>query len=223
MSRGSFVLACVLLVACNKAGGDGATGQGKERGACYGNGTCDDGLQCMSEVCVRPPPADCAPVAEKLASYRLGNYAPRDERAKVVGELTAQCQAAKLTVDEGACIVKAQSRYDVAKCPRPLLEELVADGDGCQVAAATVTRVLLQELGQGGDPARVEALRPKLEAALADSCVSDLWPEEAKRCITGATSSRDMSRCEKVFPRDLGDRIGQRIKPLLEELTRAMM
>lgn len=29
---------------------------GKEKGSCYGNGTCDDGLACLSETCVRAEP-----------------------------------------------------------------------------------------------------------------------------------------------------------------------
>lgn len=42
---------------------DGAA-QGTERGACYGNGTCNDGLQCLSDLCVKsgdaPPDAPAA-------------------------------------------------------------------------------------------------------------------------------------------------------------------
>lgn len=39
----------LLVIGC----GEGAVPTGKEGGPCYGNGTCDDGLTCMSDRCVR--------------------------------------------------------------------------------------------------------------------------------------------------------------------------
>jgi hypothetical protein len=33
---------------------DDIPGQGEEGGACYPNGTCDQGLLCLSQLCVRP-------------------------------------------------------------------------------------------------------------------------------------------------------------------------
>src|SRR5687768_15378213 len=176
--------AALGAAACEKKEA-GAGGAGKERGACYGNGTCDQGLQCLSEVCVRPPPADCTKVAEKLASYRLGNYAAREERDKVVGELTAECTAAKLNVDEGKCILDARGRLEVARCPRPLLAELIGDKDGCKGIGEIVTRVMLDEIGlDASQRQQAQAMIPELEALFTTSCIEDLWPEEAKRCVS---------------------------------------
>jgi len=43
----------LLWVACK----GGAPGPGEERGNCYPNGTCNDGLVCLSDLCVRLPDA----------------------------------------------------------------------------------------------------------------------------------------------------------------------
>jgi hypothetical protein len=58
--RPTAVVAIVLgaIVGCHDSGG----GAGTERAACYPNGTCNAGLACLSDVCVRAPdggtPAD---------------------------------------------------------------------------------------------------------------------------------------------------------------------
>jgi hypothetical protein len=44
----------VLLATCRNP----ATGT--ERGACYGNATCNEGLSCLSETCVRLPDGGAA-------------------------------------------------------------------------------------------------------------------------------------------------------------------
>src|SRR5262245_6402304 len=38
---------------CGGGGDDGACATGDERCACFGNGTCNDGLTCLSQKCVR--------------------------------------------------------------------------------------------------------------------------------------------------------------------------
>jgi hypothetical protein len=94
---------------------------GTERGACYGNGTCNDGLLCLSARCVRPPPADCAAVAEAVASLELGTYAAREGRAPRVAELADRCRAEHVSQDEGACLIAATTVVEATFCPKPLL------------------------------------------------------------------------------------------------------
>src|SRR4051812_45288828 len=65
---------------------------GKERADCRADKTCDPGLLCLSNLCVRPPPADCQVVADQLASLDLGNYAEPEERAPVVAKYKGQCE-----------------------------------------------------------------------------------------------------------------------------------
>lgn len=209
----------LVLASCERSGGPG-----KERGSCYGNGTCDPGLVCMSELCVRPPPADCGPVAEKLASYRLGNYAPKEERAQVIGELTAKCEEARLSTDEGKCILEAQGRMDIAKCPRPLLDEFKGDKDGCKAVADQVSRFFVDAFAeQTRDRAKVEKVAPEIAAAVQASCVEDLWPDAAKRCFTEASSFDTMGDCQDAFPDELKDRVEKRLLPVIERLMKAIM
>ncbi len=45
-------LALVVLVSCGDSTDNGGPAQGAERGACYGNHTCNDELSCISDLCV---------------------------------------------------------------------------------------------------------------------------------------------------------------------------
>ena len=58
---GSVSLA--LLIACG--GGDGGKEAGTEGGPCFTNGTCNDGLTCLSDLCVSIPKPDDGPDAEQ--------------------------------------------------------------------------------------------------------------------------------------------------------------
>lgn len=44
-----IVFLIAILSACDKSGS-----AGQEKGPCYGNDTCDEGLECLSETCVAP-------------------------------------------------------------------------------------------------------------------------------------------------------------------------
>lgn len=62
---------------------------GTERGPCYGNSTCNDGLECRSELCVQasPPPADApakAPVVVAAAAPEASGSAKPSEPAPSV-------------------------------------------------------------------------------------------------------------------------------------------
>jgi hypothetical protein len=52
----AIAVAALVTVGCAKQRGDDercvAIESGTEKGACYGNGTCNDGLMCLSELCV---------------------------------------------------------------------------------------------------------------------------------------------------------------------------
>jgi len=120
----SFVVFVIIVAAvgCSKSGSTTApgAGPGKERGACYGNGTCDQGLVCLSDLCVAPPGADCAAVAEHLGGLLLGNYAPKGERATFLAEVQADCAKVKLTKEDGDCLLRAEGRQAIGGCPHPL-------------------------------------------------------------------------------------------------------
>lgn len=50
-----FILSCLGLFACSNTATETDCRAGSERCPCYGNMTCDDGLVCGSNRCVRPP------------------------------------------------------------------------------------------------------------------------------------------------------------------------
>jgi hypothetical protein len=212
----------LAVAACSKErGAEGPDGvaDGHERGPCYGNGTCDQGLVCYSELCVRPPGADCAKVAAKLSGYRLDNYAPRDERARVIAEIEAMCVDAQLTEDEGRCIVQAQGRSEIGVCPRPLLPELANDPSGCKGLGAHFTGLLFTEMaGQGAERAKLERYRDELTAALDASCAEDGWTEAARKCVFDASSMDDAEECDRVVPRELQRKVRARMEPLLDRI-----
>lgn len=116
-----WIVPTVILAAC--AAGD-EPDRGRERAPCRPDATCDVGLECWSELCVRPPSADCGPVARRLAGYRVGNYATPEQIAPVVAELTQACTAARLTAREGRCLIDAPDEATLLECPRRLLPEL---------------------------------------------------------------------------------------------------
>lgn len=222
--RGIWVVLAIVFgaAACSKSGGangPGGVADGKERGACYGNGTCDQGLVCYSALCVRPPGADCTKVAEKLSGYRLDNYAPRDERAKVVAELAALCTKEQLTEDEGRCILDSHGRGEIGRCPRPLLPELVADPTGCKNLGDHFADMLFAELaGDGANRAALEAYRVELVRAMDASCAEDGWTDAARDCVLGAATMDAMERCEAVIPEGMQDKVRARLGPLVERL-----
>jgi hypothetical protein len=110
--------AVVLLAAC--AADAPQASPGTERQPCRA-GTCNKGLVCLSDRCVRPPGADCTQVAEALTSLELGNYAPLDDRRPKVAAYRAKCEAQFLTKDEGACVIAARSVEELRECPKPVM------------------------------------------------------------------------------------------------------
>jgi hypothetical protein len=131
--RAALLSIILCLVACKKheAAGAGPGGEaGTERGACYGNGTCNAGLTCLSDLCVRPPGADCAKVAEKLSYLLLGNYAPQEDRTTFLATTRSDCEALHLTKEEGDCLIGAPHRNALGRCPK-----LVGVGDCTKILA----------------------------------------------------------------------------------------
>src|SRR5262252_1613305 len=53
MVRGKVAWLCALQTVLALGCGSGGVPQGHERGACYDNGTCEPGLTCASDLCVR--------------------------------------------------------------------------------------------------------------------------------------------------------------------------
>lgn len=203
-------LTSILCVLAACGGGDPTAGG--ERAVCRSDGTCEVGLECWSEVCVRPPSADCGAVARRLAAVKLGNYATDDERRPMLAELRAQCQQARLTAREGQCLAAAADDDALAECPRALLPELDGTRRRC---AALGDRVIA--LGDGGG-ALIEALGDDaVEAASAivvDSCLEDQWPKAVTTCVGDAATLDAARACADALPRSVRRSLERKLERL---------
>jgi hypothetical protein len=174
-----IVTATLALAACAKSASGPAAG--KERGPCYGNGTCDTGLVCLSELCVAPPAADCAKVAEHLSYLLLGNYAPREERAAFLANIQQECVAMKLSKEDGACLLRAEGRQSIGQCERPL-----GVGD-CKKVVAHLKSILPSG---GPDPWLVT----EADRYIA-RCKNEVPSKAFETCVLGVKAPKELARC----------------------------
>lgn len=177
---------------------------GEERTVCKKDGTCDPGLECWSERCVRPPAADCRAVAERLAAVRLGNYAPREQREPTIQEIQALCEKEHVSKKEGRCLLEAPTEDDLAACPRPVLPELAGDKVGCTRMTEHVIELLRRDTPQDMEMALLVGISGKLSTMITDQCVTRRWSPIAVRCLTEAASLDLFENC--VDSLDKGDR-----------------
>lgn len=112
------------------ASGPAGPATGQERGACRPDRGCDRGLTCLSDLCVRPPAADCAKVGDNLAYLLLDNYAPREERDGLRADVARQCEEQGLSAADGQCLIRATTKAEVQACPR-----VVGLGDCARITA----------------------------------------------------------------------------------------
>jgi len=184
-------LALLLVVACNRGSSDrGAVGA--ERGDCRSDKTCDPGLMCLSNLCVRPPPADCKDVGETLASIDLGNYAEPEERAPIVAKYKAECERFYLTKEEGKCLEPARDKWSAAHCaPR-----MFASYTGTQSCAEVARKM--------GSASQM----------MKESCEQDAWPGELKQCLLDSSASSpnpNDTECAAKIPPGLQQKLQERI------------
>jgi len=169
------VVLVVALVACKKA--DGAAAEGAERGRCYGNGTCNQGLVCLSDLCVRPPGADCAKVAARLGGLLLGNYAPPAERDAFLATAEAECAALALTKEEGDCLLAATHRNTLSRCPK-----VIGVGD--------CTRIVPHL-----DTLRTDPYLVTTAVKLQSRCKNETPSKAFETCVLAARTLADLDRC----------------------------
>lgn len=180
----AWMFGLIAAVAACKQGSDATTPSvavGAERGACRPDRACDPGLTCLSDLCVRPPPADCAAVAAALGGIFLDNYTPVEERARYAAEVQQQCVEAGLSREDGACLAKATRRADLQACPRPL-----GLGDCGKIAAAA-------EALRAGNA--VDAYLVTSADRLVERCKREVPSQAFERCVVAATSMDQLDRC----------------------------
>ena len=191
--RRSFVVVIVAAlasgaVACKRGGGgDGKAGgsagpvAGQERGDCRPDRSCDPGLTCLSNLCVRPPPADCAKVAEALGPIFLDNYTPREERDRFAADVRRECESASFTREDGECLSRAKTRQDINACPHP-----IGLGD-----CAKITKAADELRLKNG----VDAYLVTPADRLIERCKSEVPTRAFELCVVAATSMEALERC----------------------------
>lgn len=179
----AIALAAIATLGCGRGGDQGAPAAavGSERGACRPDRSCDRGLQCLSDLCVRPPPADCAKVGEALSYLLLDNYAPAETRAALAADVHRQCQDQGLSADDAACLIRAQSRAELRACPK-----LVGLGDCARI------RAHLEQVRSGS---AVDAYLVTSADRIIARCRSESPTIAFERCVLAARTLDDVDRC----------------------------
>ncbi len=230
----NLAIVLIALVGCQRAKedvpatGSGSSGApqaergfarapaGTERGDCRPDHTCDTGLLCLSDLCVAPPAADCAALAESLASAELGNYAPRDKRTAAVAEKKAMCEKLRVTKDEEKCMDTARDKWAQAKCVPRMFPDL-APGKGaaadCELIVGKMSAMIGKQMGQSTDP-QVQRMIAMATNAVRASCLEDGWPDALRACILqvdpNATADA-MRQCENLMPPGLQEKMQKRM------------
>ncbi len=212
-----WVLASSLLAAaCQKeAPAAGASvANGKERGDCRPDKTCDTGLLCLSNLCVRPPPADCAQVAETLASIDLGNYAVPEDRAPVVATYKATCERVYVTKEEGACLDKVRDKWSAGQCAPRMFPELAStNGGDCAKVAAKIRASMAQQSAAFQNDPRMSQWFEMTIKIVQQSCEEDRWPEPVKQCALAANPNdpNTLQTCNQKMPPALQQKLQERM------------
>jgi hypothetical protein len=155
--------------------------------------------------------ANCATVAEKLASFELGNYAPRETRDKVVADKQAACVAAGVSLAEGDCVVKAADRWAAAKCAPSLFPGLAASGSGdCGEVIARIEAAITPSMHT--DP-QLRAQLDRTMDVMRQSCAEDGWPDDLKQCVMSSPPGalQGMQACNDKMPKELQAKLTARL------------
>ena len=230
-------VAAVVWVGCSKAdsGTSGPTraANGKERGDCvaakqepgtpkdeFAIGTCDPGLLCLSNLCVRPPPADCQAIADQLTSFELGNYAEPEERAPVADKYKRACNKAMVSKEQGQCMEKATDKVGAFQCAPLMFPELgkpAAAGGGDCDQIMTITRAYMTKSVAGSQDPQMQKMLDAALGAMKESCEQDNWPVAFKQCILTAGDSTDaMNRCNGQMPPDIQKKMTDRMMKIVQ-------
>lgn len=197
------------LVAAAACGGSSSTGGERQPCRKAGDaGGCEPGLVCMSDRCVRPPPADCSEVADSLVSIELGNYAAKEERARLLPAKRALCERQRVSAKEAECLARAEDEWAAGACvPRMFAR---AEASSCEPVIAKLRAMVTRQV-QGAN--NLGGMLDKVMDAFARSCAQDEWPEAMRQCILAAPIDKPeaMNACEKTIPPALMEKIQRRI------------
>lgn len=194
---------------------------GHERGNCRPDRTCDVGLLCLSNLCVRPPAADCTDVGEQLASIDLGNYAEPEARAPVVARYKAACETAMLSRDEQQCLDRTRDRWSAARCAPRMFPDLASSSTGdCGAIAGRVRAAMQKQASYLSDP-RMKTWFDRTMTVMQESCEQDHWPDALKKCMLAGDELAAMTQaCNQQTPPALRQRLQERMNQAMQDAPR---
>ncbi|MBK9032415.1 MAG: hypothetical protein IPL61_14080 [Myxococcales bacterium] len=210
MAVGAFV---VGAIGCGRTSTSGPTtaAAGEERGACRADRTCAEGLMCLSDLCVRPPGADCQVVGAHAASIELGNYAAVEARAPTIAKFVALCEQVHVTKDEGACLVETRDQWSAAQCAPKLYPHVKTSGGDCKAIAGKVRSAIASSMG-APDP-QIQQMLDKVAGVIEPSCEQDGWPDALKACLRASAGTMDgFNACEQLTPPALKQKMSERMQ-----------
>jgi hypothetical protein len=230
MKLGALLWVSVALLGCKRdtandhGSGDPPRGTalGHERADCRPDKTCDPGLLCLSNLCVRPPPADCQIVADQLASMELGNYAEMEARAPIVANYKAACEKAYVSKEEGACFDTAKDKWSAAQCAPRMFPEMASSNTGdCARVADRVRALMAKQAVNITDP-QMKAMYDGAVAVVQQSCEEDKWPDALKKCMimAGDNGTDPVQQCTAQTPSGLQQKMQDRMMKLMQKIQR---
>lgn len=215
-----IVMASLVLGGCAREPSPGPprAAAGTERGDCRPEGNCEPGLLCLSNLCVRPPPADCQTVADQLASMELGNYADPEQRTPVVARYKAACTTGRVSQEQGACLEKATDKWAAAQCAPSMFPEMQAMSAGdCAGVSAKLKTAMSRQMGAVNDP-QVQQMFATALGVVQQSCEQDAWPEMFKKCILLAADTTDaLETCTGQMPPALQQKLTERMTAAMQQ------
>lgn len=203
---------CAAVLGCQRDKPSSVGAAGRERGDCRPDHTCEPGLWCLSDLCVRPPPADCDAVAAQLTSLDLGNYAEPEDRAPVVARYVAGCKAAMVSKEEGACIDKARDAWTAKGCAPRMFPELAARTTGdCAAVVARTRQLMVRQAPYLDEPASRKWFDLTMDV-MKRSCEEDHWPDQVKQCVLADNLSAEaLQACNQRMPPALQQKMQDRL------------
>jgi hypothetical protein len=217
----AVVLGASLAAAACRRDRSAAVAAGHERGDCRPDRSCDTGLLCLSNLCVRPPAASCQAVAEQLTSIELGNYAEPETRAPVVVRYKAACETAMVTKEEGQCLDKARDKWSAGRCVPRMFPELASVSTGDCAAIVERVRVAMAKQATYLTDPKMKGWFDRTTAIMQESCTQDHWPDSVKKCmLDGDAVLLNAQACNQQMPPALQQRLQDRLTQAMQEFVR---
>jgi hypothetical protein len=219
--RMGHVWVLLVVAACQKGAGD-RPARGSERGDCREDKTCEVGLLCLSDLCVRPPPADCTVVAETLTSLELGNYAPVEERAPKVAKHRAACDAQRVSKEEGACLDKVRDTWSAAQCVPRMFPESKANPQACGKVEAKIREVMAPQVATYEQNPQMKKYYETALKVMRQSCEEDRWPQAFLDCALANAQPGDLNfyACQQQIPPALQQKLAERLQTAMTDQMR---